>query len=387
MRILPLILLTAVIGSALGSAAALVQFRLDRDKPLPSLADADGQQPSSSEPTPRAEVAESEFNFGAMQRGTKNSHQFVIKNVGNAPLTLKVGQTSCKCTLGVASDKPVVPGESTLVRLDWTANADAGTAFRQTATLLTNDPQQSSLTLTIVGQVNKAEGIEPPDFVFDKVPAGESKSAHIFVMSMFEDQITVTDVDVTHAETRPFFDRRVEPVSREELPNPAAKAGARVTVTVKPGLPLGLIGQRIKLKTSLKDAPELEIPVIGRVVGDISIHGTNWNVEQSLLVLGHVHSREGKRARLNVLVRGATADKVSFKVESCEPPELRVSIGEPNRLKDDLFQVPFDIEVPAGTPPMIHSGTDQGDDGRIVISTTHPTIHQLVLGVRFTVER
>jgi hypothetical protein len=383
MRIFATILLTAVVGTALGSVAALVQFRLDRDKPLPS--EADGLATADA-PAARAEIAEPEFNFGVMQRGTKNSHEFVVKNSGNSPLTLKVGHTTCKCTLGVASDAPVDPGESSLVRLDWTANADPG-SFRQSATLLTNDPQQSRLELSIVGQVSKAEGIEPPDVLFDRVPAGESKSADVYVMSMFEDQITVSDADVTHVDTRPFFDFHIEPVPRDALPNQAAKAGARVTVTVKPGLPLGVIGQRIKLKTSLKDVPEIEIPVVGRVVGDISLHGADWDESRSLLIMGSVRSREGKRARLNAIIRGSSAEKVALRVESCDPPELKVTIGDPMRLKDDLYQVSLEIEVPAGTPPMIHSGTSQGDDGRIVIGTTHPTIRQLVLGVRFTVER
>jgi hypothetical protein len=45
------------------------------------------------------------------------------------------------------------------------------------------------------------------------------------------------------------------------------------------------------------------------------------------------------------------------------------------------------IEVPAGTRPMVRLGTAQGEEGRVVIKTTHPTIKELVLGVRFAVER
>jgi hypothetical protein len=36
---------------------------------------------------------------------------------------------------------------------------------------------------------------------------------------------------------------------------------------------------------------------------------------------------------------------------------------------------------------MVRLGTAQGDEGRVVIKTTHPTIKELVLGVRFAVER
>jgi hypothetical protein len=45
------------------------------------------------------------------------------------------------------------------------------------------------------------------------------------------------------------------------------------------------------------------------------------------------------------------------------------------------------VEVPAGTRPMVRLDTAQGEEGRVVLTTTHPTIKELVLGVRFAVER
>jgi hypothetical protein len=36
---------------------------------------------------------------------------------------------------------------------------------------------------------------------------------------------------------------------------------------------------------------------------------------------------------------------------------------------------------------MVRLGTIQGDDGRIVLGTNHPSGREIVLGVRFSVER
>jgi hypothetical protein len=66
---------------------------------------------------------------------------------------------------------------------------------------------------------------------------------------------------------------------------------------------------------------------------------------------------------------------------------LKVTIGEPNQLRPTLLHVPMEIEVPAGTRPMVRLDTAQGEEGRVVLKTTHPTIKELVLGVRFAVER
>lgn len=387
MRIFAIILISAVVGTALGGGLALVEFRMGGDVVMPRPGEPAIAPSVPDEPMPRIEIVEPEFQFGAMQRGTKKTHPFIVKNVGTAPLTLRVGQTTCKCTLGVASDEPIPPGGSAAVRLEWTANADVPGPFRQGATLITNDPSRSSMLLSVVGEVTEAQGVEPPDFIFDKVSAGASRSAEVFVMAMFQDDITVSDPRLDKEETREFFDVRVEPVGREQLPDQEARAGVRVTVTAKPGLPLGSFNQRLTLHTSLPDAQELTIPIIGRVVGDISIHGIEWDDERATLRLGHVQSSEGKVARLNVVIRGAGAEAVKFNVVSCDPPELKVTIGEPRKLRETLVHVPLEIEVPAGTPPMIRLGTVQGDEGQITLGSTHPIVRELVLGVRFSVER
>lgn len=161
----------------------------------------------------------------------------------------------------------------------------------------------------------------------------------------------------------------------------------RITVTAKPGLPIGRFDQWLSLRTNLP-GEKLEIPVIGRVVGDISMHGVvGWIEEQGVLVIGKVKSDKGTKSRVNVLVRGRDAANVKLDVKSVDPPELKINIGEPKQIKPELLHIPVEIEVPAGTRPMVRLNTAQGEEARIVLSTTHPTIKELMLGVRFAVER
>jgi len=387
MRILTTILIAAVVGISVGGAVAYVQVRIDPEAstPPPGVSDTP-QLAESATQGPRVQVDEPHFNFGRMQRGTTKSHEFVIRNVGTAPLRLEVGQTSCKCTLGDVTGKPVPPGESTHVRLEWSAKSDQG-PFRQTATVLTNDPLNSRIELTIEGEILAANSVMPPDLMFDKLPVGESKSAEVYVMAMLQDELTVSEAELSDPATLDKFEVRIEPVEREALPSPLAKDGVRITVTAKPGLPIGRFNQWLSLRTNLKDAEKLEIPVVGRVVGDITVHGIGWNEEQGALALGQVKSSEGKRAKVNVVVRGTDAAGVKFAVQSVDPPELKVTIGEPKQLRETLLHVPVEIEVPAGTRPMVRLDTAQGEAGRVVLKTTHPKINELQLGVRFSVER
>jgi hypothetical protein len=387
MRILSIIATWAAIGVLVGAALAYVEVRLDEDAIARLPGDAnDPAVQKANEVAPRVEVDEPNFQFGSMQRGTTKSHEFTIRNVGHSPLKLRVGGTSCKCTLGEVSEKPLPPGESTKVKLEWSAKSDSG-PFRQTATILTNDPLRPQIELSIDGQIMAASGIEPPELAFDKLNIDESKSAHVFVMAMLQDDLTVSDPVLSDPTTRDNFDVKIEPIAAADLPNKSARKGVRVTVTTKPGLPLGRFNQWLSLRTNLPEAEKLEIPVLGRVVGELSVHGSVWNEEAGELILGNIKSSEGGRSLVNIVARGSDAGAIKFAIKSIEPPELKVTIGEPKQLRENLTHVPVEIEVPVGTKPMVHLDTSQGEAGKIVLSTTHSKIKELSIGVRFAVER
>jgi Protein of unknown function (DUF1573) len=385
MRIVTVIVSSAIVGTTIGAALAYVDVWPGDVRPRPAHTTESPQAPGPSEP--RVQVDSPHFDFGTMQRGTTKSHEFEFRNVGHGPLTLRVGNTSCKCTLGSVPDEPIPPGGSVNVKLEWTAKINAG-PFRQTASVITNDSTQSRVDLQVDGKVTEASGLFPPDFMFDKLTAGETKSAEVFVMSFDNDEpLTVGEPVLFNQETRKYFDVHVEPVERSVLPNPDAKQGVKITVTAKPGLPLGRFDQWLKLPSNIKDASTLEIPIIGRVVGNISIHGRLYSEDQGVLRLGTVKSDEGASAKLNIVIRGDDAAATTLSVETTDPPELKAELGEPNHLSSTLVHVPLTVEVPRGTPPMAHLDTQQGEAGKITLKTNSKEAAQVVIHVRFDVER
>ena len=111
------------------------------------------------------------------------------------------------------SNEPIPPGGSVRVKLEWSALINPG-PFRQTATIITNDPLTPKIELSVEGEVTEATGIYPPDFMFDKVTAGDSKSADVYIMAFAQDDLNVSDPEFTNTETRRFFDVSIESVSR-----------------------------------------------------------------------------------------------------------------------------------------------------------------------------
>jgi hypothetical protein len=386
MRILGIILTAAILGTAVGAAVAYVEVRRDLD-PINDLpGDVQIAPRASNEALPTAVAVEPHYNFGTMQRGTTKSHDFEIRNTGVAALTVRAGTTSCKCTLSEVSDTAIPPGGTTHVKVQWTAKADNG-PFRQTANIYTNDPLHPTLELTVDGEILSASGVEPADLAFGKIAVGESATAQVYVMSMLQDKIDVNTPELSNVESRDRFDVKIEPVETKDLPNKLAKSGVRVTLTAKPGLPVGRFFQWLSVKTNMADAEKLEIPVQGQIVGDISVHGTGWSEEQGALKVGSVKSSEGYKGKLHILVRGQDAEKVSFQLKSADPPELKVTLGEPKKLSGELVQVPLEIEIPAGIRPMVRLDTAQGEPAHIVLTTTHPKVKELAIGVHFSVER
>jgi hypothetical protein len=386
MRILTIIIVSAVVGMLAGGTIAYVGVATEGDVEKIVRDDPQVRPQADIGQAPSVQVDEPLHHFGTIERGRTKSHRFEVKNAGTAPLRLTVGATSCKCTLGEVTDEAIPPGGSTHVELEWSAKQDSG-PFRQTATIHTNDPLRSQIELVIEGEVVAATGVQPMDFVFDKITVGESKSAEVYVMALVQDKIEISKAELSDPSTRDKFDVKIEPVERELLPNPNAKDGVKITLTAKGDLPIGRFDQWLSLQSNLNDGETLDIPVIGRVVGDISVHGVLWNEEKGVLSLGKVKSSEGKRTRVNLVVRGAGAAGVECKIESIDPPELKAAIGESKQLKDSLKHVPIEIEIPAGTRPMVRLNSAQGELGRIVLSTTHAKVKELVLDVRFAVER
>ena len=113
----------------------------------------------------------------------------------------------------------------------------------------------------------------------------------------------------------------------------------------------------------------------------------NWNEEQGVVRIGHVKSATGIRAPLNIVIRGEGAGNAELSIASSDPPELKATLGEPKRLKDTLVHVPLVIEIPPGTPPMARLDTQQNDEARIVLKTNQPDVPEMIIPVRFAVER
>jgi len=390
MRTAIILMISVALGVAAGWATAWwrVDGGLEReagDAARPGSTDtADGH----AHDTPRVEIDRAEFDFGRMDVNAEGEHAFTFTNVGDAPLKLEVGDTSCSCTLGQIDDDHLAPGESTPVIVRWHANAGAG-PYRQTATVHTNDPQRPRVVLTVTGEMIEALSADPSSLVFSRVAAGEPAVAETRLESTVSDDLEIVGHQMLNHRTAEFFEVETASIPAAELDSPATQSVVRVRVKVKPGLPLGRFQQTIELQTNLPEAPSFELEVTGRVTGPVTVVGVGpgWNGPENLLDLGKVDAQTGTRRKLLLIARGQSDKPIEYTVERIIPDWLEVELGEPKHIgRGATTQTPLWIAVPAGSPATSYLGAaEAGHEGEVRLKTNRPKAEEIPIRVRFAV--
>ncbi len=108
---------------------------------------------------PKAVVTEPLKDAGVIPKGDKITHDFVIRNEGDAVLEITNVQPACGCTV-VEFDKSIAPGQTGKVHavLDTT---DFGGPIGKGVTVFTNDPDTPQIELTIHARVEPRIAVKP----------------------------------------------------------------------------------------------------------------------------------------------------------------------------------------------------------------------------------
>ncbi|HEY1786046.1 MAG TPA: DUF1573 domain-containing protein [Pirellulales bacterium] len=382
-----LVIVSVGLGIALGVGTTWARVGWNSEpEPLalePAVYNLPPEPLPSDGPPPKVVVESEEHDFGAVAYDQSVEHIFRISNQGTGPLKLESGGTTCgKCTISRLPPGPIAPGETADVVVEYHANTSESD-FRQSATILTNDPLTSRVVLTITGRVMMTAKIKPTRLVFSRLAVTEPATAKVQVFGFFDADFVIKSFDLTDPETAPFFDVAIQPLPEAELKTAEAQAGYEVSVTVKPGMPLGPLRQVILLHTNLTAMPELRIPIEGNVDSDISLAGGGFDRDSGVLTIGPISRRTGAERKLLVLIRGAHRHSVHVTVASCDPSSIQATLGQPSDLNAGaVVQIPLTVKIPPGAPPANY----MVDFGKIQLETDHPEAKQFRVWVQFAVE-
>ena len=388
-------ILAVILGIVFGIAIA--SYRIAQapwvGNPNLTISESDGKSPTQPKKSlPRLVLDQNKFDFGSMDMDATESHDFDVKNSGQAPLTITLRETSCGCMGGDDKTKEIPPGGSGKLTVKWKSKERLG-PFKETATFLTNDPLKSKFILTISGKITAKLRVVPAELVFNQISANETTARQTRLLCYQDDPFEVLEnhldqTDNASNSNASNFQVDVQPLSAEQLKEtPDARSGYLVKVTVKPGLPFGPFQQKIHIKTNLSDRPEITIPIQGSISGDIRIAGPGWDDENGVLDLGIVNNRQGLKQRMLLVVRGPYSKEVKFKAVENPALPIKISLGETAEINNGLAtQTPLIVEIPSGSRTVSYLGRASSELAEITIETTHPKMPKIKIPVRFAVQ-
>ena len=264
---------------------------------------------------PTAVCAHDSFNFGMMDPLTVGQHTFVIQNKSSVNLIIEGGESTCKCTLSDLKRAVVLPGEEYPVTLTWNSG-HARQEFRQSATILTNDPTNREISLSVFGKVRAVLAATPTQINLGRlIPSTESSELFTVYSQVWE------DFEIARLEsTSDFIKADLAPPGSEQLVSTDdelsnAKSQRLIQLTYNGEAPRGPLSGQIRIhlrppigwgeqknevestaadKYSTQNLPEIrfprqedgtilaEIPFYGVAVRRLSLYGRTIQSEGSI---------------------------------------------------------------------------------------------------------
>ena len=108
-------------------------------------------QSAEKVPTPQIQMDEESFDFGEIQQGESVTHDFVLKNIGDANLIISTAKGSCGCTVPEWPKEPIAKAEEATIKVTFNSAGKSGKQ-NKTITLVTNAIPNTKV-ITITGNV------------------------------------------------------------------------------------------------------------------------------------------------------------------------------------------------------------------------------------------
>ncbi len=329
---------------------------------------------SDSLGSPKAVISEASHDFGTMNPLTMGQHVFTIRNEGDAPLRLKKGPTTCKCTLSSLARNDVLPGQEVQVKLDWNTGRDE--FYSHEATIFTSDPEHKQVHLRVHGKVRMQLGMIPKVPRFTNIRPDAPTTTEVVVYSQLWDKFELTSGTASNE----GITWEVCDVAPTELDD--ATAAVRLRITIPAGMASGQLSERIQFAVKPAEADEttLNVPITGKVPRRLAVIGPSVGSD-GIVDLGQVYKGESRKKRLLLKVRDEDLELVATRIK-CEPDFISANVLPYAGSSKDAGLSTLEIELPDRAPACSFLGVPMGS---LRIDFDHPRIQDLELKLKFAV--
>jgi hypothetical protein len=355
-----------------------------------------------SEDVPKVELPDgNEHDFGIMQPDEEGEHTFRVKNVGDAPLTLKIGASTCKCTVGTLENESLAPGEETEVKMTWTVKTNE-TTFGQSAELRTNDPTQVAIRFEITGKVVRQVQLVPETLTFKEVASGEPIELELKVYSYMGEEIELAEPKFSSEEMNELAEFEVTPLEIEDEEHAEATQAFLVKASIAPGLEQGPVSQNLLMPfnkvgedaTAVSEDGETEpdetivAAVTGRIVGVLSMLESNKLTGVTgggyIYDFGKITEKGPQTAKAFVVLKGPERDKTKLSVGEVSPEGVvEAKLNDPIQ-KGSMSLYSLEFSLTPGDEKIDRLGMNREDYGLITIVSDNPNVPSMKLRLKFS---
>lgn len=266
--------------------------------------------------TPRLVLPKVTYDFKSVQEGEVVKAAFNLKNQGSSALLIKKIFPACGCTVAEMTSKEIAPGKTGTLKVNFDTSGFHGQKIK-TVRLFTNDPKRSTVVLSIQGKVKRDIEIEPSRLYFGATVKGSNKTVSANIT-------TSKGVSILGIIPRSDDINVVE----KNIPG-----GIRITAKLSDDVPVGILRNRIVVKTNSKHNPVLNIPVFARVEGDLNMNPSDVSfglidgpLGQDVVTKVRVKNRSAKPVKILSTKSNTASVKTDFVVIK-EGYEYEVSVA------------------------------------------------------------
>ncbi|MCA9062529.1 MAG: DUF1573 domain-containing protein [Planctomycetaceae bacterium] len=352
---------------------------IDRfEKDQKEKADPSLPQVSETGPWPRIEFEETTFNFGSMGVLIEDTHEFTIRNTGEAPLEMKTGESTCKCTRFEVEKKVLAPGEETKVIISWKPKSREA-SFRHGGKLHTNDPQNKIVNFAVTGAVEDFLEILPERWTVDAVYEDSPGTLTAKVGSRLFDELPEPQLISKSGLVTATF----HPMDIGELRSVRMKSGWQVSLQVSPEIPVGRFEEDVRIVFHEIDQDK-GVTVAAQRYGNVTVRPFNPPqafIEREMeLQMGQFSSSEGKSVEVLLIVnqKGLTED-LNVTVAESNPPGFTAEISPLGAVQGDFGRYRMKVSYPAGLPRALRNTTTPG---KLELHTNLPNGESVAFWIR-----
>jgi hypothetical protein len=333
--------------------------------------------PSPTGPWPKIVVPETNYPFGRMVVGGRDSHSFTIRNEGEADLELKAGNPTCKCTTFELKSGLLKPGESTELVIEWKSGEGPDRAFRHGGDVHTNDPERKVVKFSVEGAIERPFEVMPPTWALGSLSREQTGTVNAVVMTRLYEKFNITSITSRSG----LLKFRVEPLTPEQRSRELLQDGYGVHVELPADAPSGPLDDLVTILVDTQPEP-VTVAVTARKFGLIRLQpmaGLRFDPDSMELNLGSFSSGTGREVKLLMIVdQTGMSEDFKFVETVADPAFIKAEIAPLGSPTGSVHRYTLTLRVPPGRPRIQRTDMNRGS---LKLVTNHPSGEAIQLAI------